>query len=287
MKQEIIIHNQHQGLPTGNMGQLLLDQGKLTLQQAENVLRLQKEQNILFGEAAIKLGYVTERDIQSALSHQFSYSHLAGQDTDLDQALVAAHQPFGHEVEAIRGLRSKLMLKWITPGNKSLAITSCEETLKSHLLAANLAIVFSQLGERTLLIDANMRNPQQHALFKIDQRPGLSDILAGRANLSAARAVDGLRALHVLPAGTVPPNPQELLTRMHFDELMLQAISEFDVVIVDTPALDAAADGQLVAARARGVVMVAQTDITPVKSLNRARDEIVGSGAEVLGCVMA
>ena len=287
MKQEIIIHNQPQGIPAGNMGQLLLDQGKLTLQQAENVLRLQKEQHILFGEAAIKLGYVTERDIQSALSHQFAYPHLAGQESGLHQSLVAAYKPFDHEVEAIRGLRSRLMLRWIGNGNKSFAVLSCEETAKSNLLAANLAIVFSQLGERTLLIDANMRKPKQHDLFKLESRPGLSDILAGRANLSAARPVDALRGLHVLPAGTLPPNPQELLTRTNFDELMLQAVNEFDVVILDAPSLESSADAQLIASRARGVVLFAQTDITPIKNLHRARDEVSSAGAEVLGCVMS
>src|SRR5690606_25049337 len=90
-------------------------------------------------------------------------------------------------------------------------------------LAANLAVVFSQMGERTLLIDANLRFPDQHIIFNLKQPRGLSDILIGRNDLSVASKLDSLSGLSVLGAGTIPPNPQELLNRRGFAELLVKA----------------------------------------------------------------
>ena len=96
-------------------------------------------------------------------------------------------------------------------------------------------MVFSQLGERTLVVDADMRSPRQHLLFGVENRAGLSAALSGRGTPDIIQRVPALRDLSVLPAGTVPPNPQELLARPSFGQLLQQLGAEYDVILIDTP----------------------------------------------------
>src|SRR6185295_1009223 len=113
--------------------------------------------------------------------------------------------------------------------------------------AQGLAISFSQLGQRTLLIDADFRAPRQQSIFNVPDRFGLSSALSGRAELSTALPVSGLTGLSVLPAGPVPPNPLELLSRASFAALLAKAQCEYDIIIIDTPPLGLYADAQCVA----------------------------------------
>ncbi len=168
-----------------SIGAILLDSGQLTPADAERILRVQKEHNLRFGEAAIRLGLLTEADIQYALSRQFSYKYLrtTGDSKPISEEVVAAYKPFSQPVEQLRSIRSQLMLRWYDKAEhrQILTIVGAERGEGRSYLAANLAVVFSQLGERTLLIDANLRTPRQHQLFKLENRLGLSTLLAGRA----------------------------------------------------------------------------------------------------------
>ena len=130
------------------------------------------------------------------------------------------------------------MLRWFDAETerKALAIVSPSHGEGRSFIAANLAIVFSQLGERTLLVDADLRTPCQHELFKLGNTPGLSGLLAGSSNHHAVLRVPSLPGLSVLPAGAVPPNPQELLGRPAFVEAVYTLSRDFDVIIIDTPA---------------------------------------------------
>ncbi|AMC36793.1 chain length determinant protein tyrosine kinase EpsG [Janthinobacterium sp. B9-8] len=271
----------------GNIGKQLLDAGKLTVNQAEKVLLLQKESNLRFGQAAIQLGYITEADIQDVLAHQFAYPYLSSGQSGIDERIIAAYKPFDPRVEALRSLRSQLLLSWVENGNKSIALASYDAGITTELLAANLAVVFSQLGEHTLLVDANLRSPHQHALFGQTNRIGLSDVLANRAGLEAIQKIGDLRDLSVLTAGTQAPNPQELLSRDSFSQLVTELANQYDVVIYHTSPLMNAVDAQLIAARTKGVLLVVNRNKTPVKGLATTKEQLESSGAEILGCVLA
>lgn len=279
-------HVQQADSASDYIGKLLLETGKLTSQQAEDVLVRQQEKNIRFGEAAIELGFIQDEDIRFALSRQFAYPYLEPDDNSLSPQLNAAYDPYSQSVEELRSLRSQLILRWIAAGHKAFAITSQEAESGSSLIAANLAIVFSQLGERTLLIDANLRKPCLHPYFHIENRLGLADILAGRADIHCIRRIEKLLNLNVLTAGTPAPNPQELLARPRFSLLLEEIGQDFDVIILNTaPAVDSA-DAQIVAARARGVLLVANQHHTRVAGLRAVMAQMSASGAHVLGCVL-
>jgi len=284
------VHNpQEPVLPAqrgSNIGRLLLDMGKITPENAERVLRLQKESGLRFGDAAQQLGLITEADIRQVLALQFDYPYLQAGQGNLDPELVAAYQPFSTEVEALRALRSQLMLRWFSEGHRALAIVSANAGDGCSHLAANLAVVFSQLGEHTLLVDANMREPRQKGIFNLSQSHGLSDILAGRAGMDVITRIDSLVDLSVLGAGTIPPNPQELLGRSTFTDFMNQAIGIYDVIIIDTPPALHTSDAQTIAARCGGVVMASRLNQTRLADLEFLRRQIDLTGAQMVGAVI-
>ncbi|MYM98013.1 chain length determinant protein tyrosine kinase EpsG [Duganella vulcania] len=269
-----------------SIGGLLLESGKITPENAERVLRMQKELGIRFGEAAQRLGLITEADIQQVLARQFDYPYLQPGEGRFSPLLVAAYQPFSHQVEALRAVRSQLMLRWFARGRKSLVVLAVDPGEGASLFAANLAVVFSQLGEHTLLVDANLRQPKQMEVFDLSVKQGLSDMLAGRAELDAIAKVDAFVALSVLGAGTLPPNPAELLSRASFAGLNAQLEARYDVVLYDVPAFAAGSDALAVASRAGGVLLVARKNRTRMSGVSNMAEQMRQNGVEVVGSVM-
>jgi len=267
------------------LGQLLLDSGKLSAADAERVLRLQKTENLRFGDAALRLGLVSEQDILLALARQFDYPVLAPGVSGFSDELLAAYQPFTPQVEQLRALRSQLMLRWFGTGRHCLALVGTAQSGSMSNLAANLAVVFSQLGERTLLIDANLRRPLLHGLFNLSSRQGLADVLIGRAGLDAAVRLESLLGLTVLGAGTLPPNPAELLARPGFVELLEHAADTFDVVLVNT-APGHIADILPVCTAAQGALLLVDQHLSAASELRNMAGAIQQSGATLVGSVL-
>ncbi len=269
-----------------SIGRLLLDMGKLTPEGAERVLRLQKDRGMRFGDAALSLGLVTSEDIRQAVSMQFDYPYLQAGQGGYSPELVAAYQPFTPQVEALRALRTQLVLRWFAEQSSTIAITGVQSGDGSSYIAANLAVVFSQLGEQTLLIDANLRQPRQHKIFNLKAARGLSDMLVGRADQDAIVRIESFMGLSVLGAGTVPPNPQELLSRQAFADLLASVANTYDVIIVDTPSADASVDYQSIVARTGGALLVARKNYTKLAKLDDLNKHIKDIGAQVVGAVL-
>jgi len=271
-----------------SIGAILIDAGLLKAEAAEPILRLQREQDLRFGDAAIQLGLLKKADIEYAMSLQFDYPYLLRGESPLSENLVAAYAPFTPQVEALRALRSQLMLRWFDTdiSHKALAIVSAERGEGRSFIAANLAIVFSQLGERTLLIDADMRNPSQHALFGLDNRAGLSALLTGRGGPEAAQRIPALRDLSVLPAGAQPPNPSELLARPEFTQLLQQLSKEYDVLILDTPATAGNSDSQTIARCAGGAMIVARKNASRFMRVRSIAELAIQNSATIVGTVL-
>ena len=272
--------------PESRMGVMLLDSGKLTPEGAERVVRLHKELGIRFGEAAMRLGLISEADVQQVLARQFAYPYLLKGESALSPKLVAAFEPFSAQVESLRAIRSQLMLRWFARGRRTLAIVGAGATDGASIFASNLAVVFAQLGEQTLLVDANLRGPRQHEVFALEPGRGLSDVLAGRADLDVIARVGGLVDLSVMPSGTLPPNPQELLSREGFRNLNAQLESHYDIVLYDVAPFASGVDAMAVASRAGGVLLVARKDHTRMTALSHTADQLAEAGAEVVGSVM-
>jgi receptor protein-tyrosine kinase len=244
---------------------------------AEAVLRHQRQNDLPFGEAAMQLGIITQADVDFALARQYDYPYLIRGQSQVRESVIAAYEPFGLQVEALRTLRTHLLLRM--PQRAAcmrLAIVSAGKGDGRSHLAANLAVTFSQLGEKTLLIDGDMRESSQHALFGVDNRIGVSTLLAGRTLESAVHRIPQLVDLSLLPAGPKPPNPQELVGRPAFGTLLDEFSQKFDVVIVDTPAVESHAEALTIASRVGSALVVARKDSTRVanvRAMTRAMEE--------------
>lgn len=274
------------------IGAILMDLGLLSPENAERVLAAQRHHKIKFGEAAIRLGLVSEADVQFALSRQFEYAYLrpsrSGGTSTISDELIAAYQPFSPRVDELRAVRSQLMLRWLDKHEKRqmLTVVGTERGEGRSYLAANLAVVFAQLGERTLLLDADLRFPRQHTLFGLKNKQGLSSVLAGHSRDEAIVRITDLAGLFVLPAGPVPPNPLELVGRKVFGQFLAQARTAFDVVIIDTPALSSGEDAYMISSVAGAALAVARSGNTRVAAFSEMLHGLSNSGVTVVGSVL-
>lgn len=280
--QQGVLHDQ-------SIGRIIAAANKLTAEQVEQILAHQKKQGIRFGEAAVALGLANGEDVMWALSQQFHYPYAPGGATQLSPELVLASKPFSEQAEAFRILRSQINVRLFAAGQhkRAIAVISPEQGDGKSFFAANMAVALSQLGGRTLLVDADMRNPRQHEIFGLpDARAGLSGILSGRAEANVIRTIPDLPSLFVMPVGTVPPNPTELLERPAFGLLMKELLSKFDYVIVDTPAAEFGADGAIAAAHCGAALVIARKDATRVAAVQDLVDSLSNGPAELAGVVL-
>jgi protein-tyrosine kinase len=279
------------GAPVGpdrTIGAVLVDAGRLRPEEAQQILRLQHEKGLRFGDAGKLLGLLSEADIDFALSRQFDHPYLKRGECGVSEEVIAAYDPFSAHVESIRALRSQLKFRWFDydPARKALAVVSSARNEGRSFIAANLAVLFAQLGERTLLIDADLRNPRQHRLFGLDNRAGLSAVLSGRGGPETVQRVAPLRHLMVLPAGAPAPNPLELLSRAVFAQLLQQLATQVDVILLDSPAAGQTADAQTIAVRAGAALIVARRNASRLWRIQGISDSVSQAKATIVGAVL-
>lgn len=276
------------GQSDNSIGAILIRSGRLSVADADKVMRFSIERNLRFGDAAVQMGMLTAADIEVALSRQYDYPYLLPGQSAISDEVIAAYEPFTARVESLRALRNQLMWRWFETGNerRALAVTSAESGDGRSFLAANLAVVFSQQHQRTLLIDADMRAPRQHQLFGLENRAGLSAVLAGRSGREAIQRVSSLVDLSVLTAGALPPNPSELLGLPAFGRLLRDLAAEYDVILIDTPASDAYSDAQVIASRAGAAIMVAHQNHSHVKKLRDLVGLLADARVHLVGTVL-
>ena len=272
--------------PAKTIGLMLQESGKISAQDVERVIKLQKEQNLRFGEAAMQLGLVRDADIEHMLARQFDYPYLTPGEGGFSKDLVAAYDPFSTQAENLRTLRSQLMLRWFGKKHQGLAVVAASLGDGSSRLTANLGIVFSQLGKRTLLIDANLRTPQLHTYFNVSNKAGLSDILAGRANFSVVNPIPQFVDLSVLTAGTPPPNPAELLSRNNLSDMFALLARHFDVILVDTPPARQSSDFQTLASHLGGALISVRRNRSRLDDLAGIKEMLQDAGAKIVGAVL-
>ncbi len=269
------------------IGALLVDSGQLSFEDAERIHQYQEKTGQLYGDAGVEMGLITPQDVRMALAIQFGHVAMP-RDSGLGSDLIAVWQPDSPAVEHLRSLRSQLMLRWFENDARhaALAMVSPGKGEGRSYITANLAVLFAQLGKRTLVIDADLRNPRQHRIFGVPGRTGLSAILAGRGGVDAIVEIKTVPALYVLPAGIVPPNPQELLARNGLAKLLSSLRASYDVILVDTPPSLHCADASTVAARCGAALVVACRDSSSLPGMASLTDELRQFGVTVVGAVL-
>lgn len=270
-----------------SIGDILAELRNLSAAQVEKVLAYQRENDVRFGEAAVALGLASKDDVLFALAQQFHYPYAPEERSKRHPDLVALNEPFSPRAECFRALRSQLMMRLFTEArqNRALAVISTDSGDGKTYTASNLAVTLAQLGGRTLLVDADMRNPCLHEVFSLTNRTGLSGILSGRADKKVIQQVPGISSLFVLPVGTTPPNPQELLERPAFGLLLRELTVKFDHVVVDTPAAVHGADAAVIAAKCGAALVIARKDTSRSAALRELMASLAGAPVKLVGSV--
>ena len=206
-------------------------------------------------------------------------------DRSIDTGLVSMLVPSGAPAEAYRHLRTNLQFAQPDAVLETVMITSPGMGDGKSMTAANLAIVMAQSGRRTLLLDADLRRPQVHALFGMERGPGLSDHLRKGADspLSLQRTVEP--HLYALPAGSPVGNPSELLGSPAFRNLMMALRDHFDYIVVDTPPVLAATDATLLSTQCDATVMVTRAAATMEAELDESLATLQDVGSDIEGIV--
>jgi capsular exopolysaccharide synthesis family protein len=190
-------------------------------------------------------------------------------------------------VESIRALRTTLLYAPDGKPLRTILLTSSGPREGKTTISANLAAIFARGGQRTLLVDGDLRRPRVHRALGVPNDVGLSSILAGSATLAeAARPSAAEPQLHVLPSGPVPPDPAELLSSDRLAALLAEAAGRYDRVIVDSPPIVSVTDPCILARHADAVLLVVAHGRTSARLVRRAREALETVGARLTGAVV-
>ncbi|WP_341935624.1 polysaccharide biosynthesis tyrosine autokinase [Microbacterium sp. LWO14-1.2] len=202
------------------------------------------------------------------------------------RGIAVAQEPLGHTSEEFRRIRSALAYANVTSQVKVLLVTSGSPGEGKSTVSVNLAMTLAGLRNSVLLIDADMRRPRAHEHAGIDGSIGLTSVLLDEVDFEVAKHSVADSTLDILPAGTVPPNPAELLTSSRMTQLLDFAATEYDYVVIDSPPTLSVADANLFATQTDGVILVVDATKTGRAALAKSIKSLESGGARILGTVL-
>ena len=202
------------------------------------------------------------------------------------ERLVTHANPRSPVAESYRSLRTNLAFARARQNIKTLVLTSPGPADGKSTTVANLAITFAQQGQRTLLIDGDLRRAVLDKTFSVPRSPGLTEVIVGQAELEAAVNATDVENLFVLGSGQFPPNPSELLGSNAMANVIREAREQFDVVLFDSPPLLAVTDAAVLSTMVDGTILVVRMGSTARQAVRRALGQLHAVHARVLGAVM-
>jgi exopolysaccharide transport family protein len=201
--------------------------------------------------------------------------------------LITQVRPQSQMAESYRALRTSLLLSNLGAPPKVIMVTSALPQEGKTTTSINCAVVLAQKGVRVLLVDADLRRPSIHKTLGMAPRSGLSNVLTGSSTLENAITRSSiLPNLDVLPAGTPPPNPAELLASTNMREVLEKLRSHYDHIVVDTPPTLSVTDAVVLSPRADSIVLVIRSGQTTKQALRRSRDVLAQVNAKVSGVLL-
>ena len=201
------------------------------------------------------------------------------------QHLVTLSDPRSPAAEAYRTLRTNLMFTSVDQPLATLLVTSAVPEEGKSTTLANLAVTLAQGGRSTIVVDCDLRRPRQHEIFGVPAQPGLSDLVLAREG-EPALAETGVENLWLLPAGTLPPNPADLLSSRRLEAVIEQLKARADYVLFDAPPVIAVTDAALLASKLDGVLLVMSAGQTRRDHAQRAKDLLEKIHVRLVGAVL-
>ena len=203
--------------------------------------------------------------------------------------LLALDKPRSAVAECFRSIRTALAFSSVDEDHTNLVVTSSSPKEGKTLASVNLSLALAQAGKKVLLVDADMRKPRLHKVFRVSSSPGLSNILAGEGVSrfqDALRSVAGIDNLGFIPSGPLPPNPAELLGSGRMKDLLRDVHDHFDVVVFDTPPAINVTDSAVLSRSVHGAIMVVRCFSTQRELARRSRDLLSQAGGKLLGVIL-
>jgi succinoglycan biosynthesis transport protein ExoP len=252
------------------------------LEGIDNTVRTPEQAQMISGLPS--LGMIPLGSRTSAEANSTGLSVAASKEA---VELITLSRPQSQMSESYRALRTSLLLTSLGAPPKTILITSALPQEGKTTTSINTATVLAQKGVRVLLVDADLRRPSIHKTLGMGPRVGLSNVLTGGTTLQQATVRSSLLpSLYILPAGTPPPNPAELLASTQMLDLLAELREQYDHIIVDTPPTLSVTDAVVLSTRADAVVLVIRSGQTTKPALRRSRDILAQVNARVAGVLL-
>lgn len=253
------------------------------LEGLDNTVRTTEQAQIISGLAPlgmIPLGSKSAREGPNSKRLVLASSNEAVE-------LITQVRPQSQMAESYRALRTSLLLSSLGAPPKVIMVTSALPQEGKSTTSINTAVVLAQKGVRVLLVDADLRRPSIHKTLGMGPRSGLSNVLTGSTTLEQAiTRTPILPNLHILPAGTPPPNPAELLASSNMRDVLAELREKYDHIVVDTPPTLSVTDAVVLSPRADAIVLVIRSGHTTKQALRRSRDILMQVNARVAGVLL-
>ncbi len=208
-----------------------------------------------------------------------------GEKGSADELILNKDVPFNY-IESYKSIRTNVMFSLSTKEGKILVISSPNPDEGKSTVAVNLATALAQNGERVLLIDADMRKPVLHKMFKISNKSGLSTTIIGISKFEQSVTKDVALNLDILTSGPTPPNPSELLASKHFRDLLVDLEGRYDFVIVDSPPINIVSDGLVFTDIINGILLILRYRKTTYNEVAEAISSVELANANLIGFII-
>ncbi|WP_249704608.1 CpsD/CapB family tyrosine-protein kinase [Bacillus zhangzhouensis] len=203
-----------------------------------------------------------------------------------DLSCISVLNPHSVIAEQFRTIRTNIEFTSIQTRLKSILVTSSLPKEGKSFAAANLAAVFAQQKKRVLLMDADLRKPAVHEYFDLSHHKGLTNVLLNNCSLEEAVLPTPIEHLELLPSGTIPPNPAELLSSSVMKQLFYEIEQQYDMVIVDSAPLLPVADAKILANRTDGSILVVLSGKTKIAAVKKSKEVLEGTTGKLLGAML-
>lgn len=203
-----------------------------------------------------------------------------------NRKIIAYENPQSPTSEAFKTLRTNINWSSIDLAVKTILVTSPEKGAGKSLTVVNLAASYAQLGKKVVIVDCDLRKPTQHEYFMKSNRDGISYLLAGHYQLEQCLQDTQIENLKLIPSGTIPPNPAELLESYRMADLLEELKASFDIVLVDSPPTLAVTDSHILASKCDGVVIVIRSGKTKKEMAQKTLSYITYANGNILGIVL-
>ena len=202
-----------------------------------------------------------------------------------NKMFVVEDKPKSIEAESYRTLRTNIQYSSIDKEIKSIVVTSASPKEGKSTVSGNLALSFAQNGKKVIIIDCDLRKPSIHRKFNISNLCGLSEVMIGKETLD--NAIQKYKSnIHILPSGKIPPNPAEMINSTSMSNLLEELKEEYDIVIIDSPPLEAVTDGQILSTKVDGTILVLKAGESKIESVKEAKNLLNKVGANIIGLVI-